>query len=157
MGCVADSTLREVVCMIRTGHLSASQRAQIIAQMRQMATPRQRTILEQLLTQEHTVYKGTIYDSSLRSETQSHTGATRVSGLTGDKWVGHTTQRYSEDKRVSWDNPRGVGWHWYDKKADPGHETDKPADGIRESDPETNVHLNVDEKGGWEISIENKK
>ena len=153
MGCVKDSTIQEVVSQIQTSTaLSADQKNQIIEIMRaKVAGTPQKAKLEKALAEVYTVTRGTIYDSNLRSETQSHKGSTIVSGKTSNPYVGHNTQRYPDNIRVSQDSPGGAGFHWTNKNLDPSDPEyhDKPADADRNSVDRT--HISIDDDGNISI------
>src|SRR3990167_4148635 len=83
-----------------------------------------------------TVQSGTIYDSTVRN-TQSHKGNTRISGPANNPYVGHTTQKYPDNYRVSWDNPDQTGFHWTKEdvpKSDQEARHEPPPDAHRRND-----------------------
>lgn len=85
----------------------------------------------------HKAYRqGTLYDSTAR-DTQSHKGSTRL-GPDNHPYVNHTTQKYPDGYRVSWDNPDQTGFHWTDEKVSKSDQETRhqlPPDAHRDNDP----------------------
>jgi len=135
--------------MIRTGALSARQKQQVIDKMRAHANAQQQQRLDQVLAEEYTIPKGTIYNSNYRKGVQSHEGETKISGRTGDKWVGHTTQKYPDGFRVSHDNPKGVGSHWTNENLDKTHPDyhKAPSDVNPGHEGEDKRNIDIDDEG----------
>ncbi|MBI4028939.1 MAG: hypothetical protein HY376_01080 [Candidatus Blackburnbacteria bacterium] len=86
-----------------------------------------------------TVNHGVIFDATLR-DTLPHHGETDVAGPASNRYVGHSTNQYSDNYRGSWDNPGQRNFHWTNQDVPRGSDREAehapPGDAHKGNDPE---------------------